>query len=418
LPATGYGWKYGTSMAAPHVSGAAALIWSVAPNLSVGQVEQVLLETCAKVGGIPYPNGRNEYLGYGRLDVPAAVRRARELAGIPSPTPTRPPLPTATFTPTPRPSATPTRTPTATPVPALTATPTPTPVPPSPCAGIVETDQRAIFWGGDSTLDGQPLPVGAVVEAFDPQGVRCGCAVVGAPGAYGPLLVFGDDPTTPEDEGAVAGDTLRFRVQGLPAEPQGPDMPRWEPAAPWREVNLAAQSRRTLQWALRQGWNLVALPVQPDDPRPEAVLGAALEQVRLVLTYDCEGGARTFYPDLPAGLNTLQALDAWHGYWIQVSGPVTVAVAGRPVPPEAPLFLCRGWNLVPYLGDAPLEVESALANLGAAWDVVLGYEGQGLSYYRHLPPQVNTLQVLRPLHGYWLHVREAAILVYPPPPSS
>ncbi|MGC8839749.1 MAG: S8 family peptidase, partial [Anaerolineae bacterium] len=98
LPASGYGWKYGTSMAAPHVSGAAALIWSVAPGLSVGQVEQVLLETCAKVGGIPYLNGRNDFLGYGRLDVPAAVRRARELAGIPTPTPTRLPLPTATFT--------------------------------------------------------------------------------------------------------------------------------------------------------------------------------------------------------------------------------------------------------------------------------------------------------------------------------
>ena len=417
LPASGYGWKYGTSMAAPHVSGAAALIWSVAPNLSVGQVEQVLLETCAKVGGIPYPAGRNDYLGYGRLDVPAAVRRARELAGLPTPTPTRPPLPTATFTPTPRPlpSATPTRSPT--PIAPSTATPSPTPVPPSACAGLVGTGRWAIFWSHASTLDRSPLSPGTVVEAFDPQGVRCGCAVASAPGEYGPLLVYGDDPATPQDEGAAPGDLLRFRVQGLPARARGPDAPRWEPGATWRQVDLEAQSRRTVDLALDRGWNLIALPVQPDDPRPEAVLGGLLGRVRLVLTYGCGEGARTYYPDLPPALNTLRSLDAWHGYWVQASEPVTLRVSGRPVPADSPLSLCAGWNLVPYLGEGPSEPEAALANLGARWDVVLGYEGQGLSYYRFLPPQVNTLRALQPLHGYWLHLREPATLVYPPVPG-
>ncbi len=417
LPSAGYGWKYGTSMAAPHVSGAAALIWSVAPGLSVEQVERVLLETCAKVGGIPYPNGRNEHLGYGRLDVPAAVRRARELAGIPTSTPTRPPLPTATFTLTPRPLPTATATSSPTPAAPATATPTPTPVPPSACAGIVETGRWAIFWGAASTLDGSPLPPGTVVEAFDPQGVRCGCAAAGAPGGYGPLLVYGDDPATPQDEGATTGDRLRFRVQGLPAWPKGPDAHQWAPSPTWRQVDLEAHSRASVEVALGRGWNLVAFPLQPDDPRPEAVLGPALSRVRLVLTYDCEGGAQTFYPDLPPALNTLRALDAAHGYWVQVAEPVTLTVVGRPVPSDVALPLCAGWNLVPYLGEGPLEPEVALSNLGARWDVVLGYEGEGLSYYRNLPPQVNTLRTLRPLRGYWLHVREPGTLVYPPLPG-
>lgn len=415
LPASGYGWKYGTSMAAPHVSGAAVLIWSVAPGLSVGQVEQVLLETCAKVGGIAYPNGRNDYLGYGRLDVPAAVRRARELAGIRTPTPTWPLLPTATFTATPRPWATATATLSPTPVPPSTATPSPTPVPPSACAGIVETGRWAIFWSGASTLDGSPLSPGTVVEVYDPQGMRCGCAVVGAPGGYGPLLVYGDDPATAQDEGAAAGDFLRFRVQGLPAIPKGPEAPQWGLSAAWRQVDLEAHSRVSLTLSLGGGWNLVAFPVQPDDPRPEAVLAGLLDRVRLVLTYDCQGGARTFYPDLPPALNTLRSLDAAHGYWVRTTEPLSLIVVGRPVPSDVALPLCAGWNLVPYLGEGPLGPEAALSNLGARWDVVLGYEGQGLSYYRSLPPQVNTLQVLRPLHGYWLHMREPGVLVYPPP---
>lgn len=79
----GYGFMHGTSMAAPLVSAAAALVWSAEPSANAQNVADFLKSTADKVGTnpftglpIPYVGGRNDYFGYGRLNVMKAVRWA------------------------------------------------------------------------------------------------------------------------------------------------------------------------------------------------------------------------------------------------------------------------------------------------------------------------------------------------------
>ena len=67
-----YASVIGTSQAAPHVSGLAALIWSVAPSLTNDQVEQVIKETAEDIGA----PGRDDFFGYGRIDAYMAVINA------------------------------------------------------------------------------------------------------------------------------------------------------------------------------------------------------------------------------------------------------------------------------------------------------------------------------------------------------
>lgn len=69
---TGYFTKSGTSMAAPHVAGLAALIWSLQPALSASSVTQIMTETACDVV-LP---GWDQYTGWGRIDAYAAVSRA------------------------------------------------------------------------------------------------------------------------------------------------------------------------------------------------------------------------------------------------------------------------------------------------------------------------------------------------------
>ena len=71
----------GTSSAAPIVAGAAGLIISVNPYLTERQVRQILCSTARKVPKPKdyLPDGRNDRMGFGRLDVAAAVQKAIEM---------------------------------------------------------------------------------------------------------------------------------------------------------------------------------------------------------------------------------------------------------------------------------------------------------------------------------------------------
>ena len=73
-----YRTESGTSMAAPHVAGIAALILSVRPDLTETQVRDAIELTCRKLSGYSFnvnnPNGTwNSQLGYGLVDTNAAV---------------------------------------------------------------------------------------------------------------------------------------------------------------------------------------------------------------------------------------------------------------------------------------------------------------------------------------------------------
>lgn len=70
----GYAYLYGTSMAAAQVAGVAALLRAHAPQLNNNAVKDVLRNTADKVGAYAYGNGRNDRLGYGRVNADAALR--------------------------------------------------------------------------------------------------------------------------------------------------------------------------------------------------------------------------------------------------------------------------------------------------------------------------------------------------------
>ncbi len=81
LPGGGYGTKQGTSMAAPHIAGAAALLWSAVPQLVydleatetyLNQAASDIPSTLCESSGVP-----NNLYGWGLLDIHAAVQSAQ-----------------------------------------------------------------------------------------------------------------------------------------------------------------------------------------------------------------------------------------------------------------------------------------------------------------------------------------------------
>ena len=108
-----------------------------------------------------------------------------------------------------------------------------------PQAGASNSPEWVNFFSANTTFLEHPVPVGAVIAAFDPQGVRCGQRTVEFEGKYGLMPCYRDDETTPDvDEGAEPRDVIGFTINGLPAVALGPDDSIWTNNGDLREVDL------------------------------------------------------------------------------------------------------------------------------------------------------------------------------------
>ena len=56
------------------------------------------------------------------------------------------------------------------------------------------------------------------------------------------MPVYGDDPSTEVDEGAIPGDLLELRINGIRARVTGPDEPVWTAMGDLKQLNLATST--------------------------------------------------------------------------------------------------------------------------------------------------------------------------------
>ncbi len=174
---------------------------------------------------------------------------------------------------------------------------------------------------------------------------------------------------------------------------------------------------------LTRGWNLVSSNVQPFNPAVEVVELSMQGDYIEILGYD--GSLLKYSPYFLPLMNTLETMDAEHGYWVKTFASVvtpigeiteqaaTLRMVGEIVPVDQPIHLEAGWNLVSYLPQQPLVVSEALQSIAGEYTAVLGFDDGALSYYPDLPPAMNTLVEMKPGAGYWIRVSEATTLVYP-----
>lgn len=263
------------------------------------------------------------------------------------------------------------------------------------------------FYCGANTYRGYDLPIGAIVEAIDPDGVKCGEFMVTTAGEYGFMHVYGDDEFADGDQGAVAGDQLRFFVNGI--EAMTSSTPIWTQDRDVHEVCLDVQDVTPHTCYLAAGWNLISWNVDTDNDDVEAVFGSIGDQLETVMGF--EQGALTYDVNLPQ-FSDLWTVDHLSAYWVKVSDDVEFTVNGTPVPASSPIPVTAGWNLVSYLPETLLPTTDALQSISENLIVALGYDGAGLTY---VPGQgeFNDLTEFNPCFGYWVKVSNDDVLIYP-----
>ena len=202
------------------------------------------------------------------------------------------------------------------------------------------------------------------------------------------------------------------------------------------------QAVSVLDVRLVESWNLMSTYVNPFTTDTSVVQGPIAGKYVVIQGFD--GGAQSYYPDLPPEVNTLKDMDAEHGYWVKVkpegdeatiSGHpfdsaqggllslnqdeddeelvITLRVVGEQFAEDRAIELNAGWNLVSYLPRDPLAVPDALQSIDGLYMVVLGYDQGALSYYPDIDPSFNTLHTMESLLGYWIHMAQPATLQYP-----
>jgi hypothetical protein len=88
---------------------------------------------------------------------------------------------------------------------------------PQVSSDIVSTNQWINIYSLNTTFNGQAVPVGAVITAVGEDGRKLGEVQTRQDGSFGVLAVYGDDPYTPDLDGARPGERISFLINGWPA---------------------------------------------------------------------------------------------------------------------------------------------------------------------------------------------------------
>jgi len=99
----------------------------------------------------------------------------------------------------------------------------------------------AEYFDSMCTINGELLPVGTVIKAYDPDSVWCGVDTVDVAGKY-IMYIYGDQSGTPAlDEGASAADSIWFTINGREATIDLGN-PEWYNQALLNQVRLSVSS--------------------------------------------------------------------------------------------------------------------------------------------------------------------------------
>jgi len=286
-------------------------------------------------------------------------------------------------------------------------------------ADVIPTNEWINVFSANTTLDGAPIPVGSVINAYDPGGVLCGTFTVHTQGQFGFLLVYRDDTTTPSiDEGANPGDEITFFINGVYAICLGPDNPVWTSNGAIVQIDLEGHSNYAPVIS-----GLSAAILFRSDTTHSLNLDDFVSDINDIdsdLTWSVTGcdsvsvdiNSLTHVAEFSASL-TFSGKDT---LIFTVSDDMaasdcdTIVIEVIPYIRTVQISLNSGWNLVSWDVDTDKDSINVLfSDITDNISVVLGFEAGGLTFNPGLP-QFSTLKLVDHLHGYWMKTNAMELL--------
>ncbi|MCX5904849.1 MAG: hypothetical protein NTV89_15575, partial [Proteobacteria bacterium] len=157
---------------------------------------------------------------------------------------------------------------------------------------------------------------------------------------------------------------------------------------------------------LSQGWNLISLPEQPQDPAIAQVTSPIAGKFTAVWAY--VNGAWKLYDPANAGFSDLSAMQPGIGYWIKMTQSGTLSGSGTAAPSS--VALTAGWNLVGYCGTAAKALTDALQSISGQYSAVWAYMNGTWKLYDPANAGFSDLSQMEPGYGYWIKATQGCVL--------
>ncbi|MDD5112321.1 MAG: hypothetical protein PHG85_07240 [Candidatus Altiarchaeota archaeon] len=185
---------------------------------------------------------------------------------------------------------------------------------------------------------------------------------------------------------------------------------------------------------LRQGWNLISVPLVLNDSNVERVFIDVIYDV----IYSWNADSMTWDSHMPGIGGNLTDIAIDRGYWIHVNRNDTIVLYGYAPGPFRNVSLCKGWNLVGYSGYTTMPLNALLGQVNYrfaySWNSsrVFGHPyGSGWEFSSPEGPRAFMSPPKPPVmkepvyagmgnftgmeqgSGYWLYVQENSSWQYP-----
>jgi len=248
-------------------------------------------------------------------------------------------------------------------------------------AQVRPTNEWISFYGINSLFQGAPIPVGSQINAYDPQGILCGTFSVTKTGQYGFLAVYRDDAlTTNIDEGAVAGDSIRFTINGEPARLLNPGVNVWTSNGAVIEAELTTNRPPTIPRPMKDiiinedapPFTVTDLDSIFTDPDKDALAFTVLSNVPEIYVYIND-----------ANMLSLVLASNWHG-----SGQILVTASDNSkIATDTVNVLIKPINDPPVIKspikDVVLDENTSLQVVAGLDTVFLDIDGYSLCFNAH-----------------------------------
>jgi len=166
---------------------------------------------------------------------------------------------------------------------------------------------------------------------------------------------------------------------------------------------------------LYTGWNLISLPLMPEDTSIASLLSSINGNYSIIWEYiasDTSDHWKKYDPSAPFG-NDLTNMEAGKGYWIMMISDDTLFISGT-VPESTDINLKIGWNLIGYNSLDNQPIAEALSSISGNYTIGWAYDASDTAdhwkKYDFGAPFGNDLANMEAGKGYWIMMTTDDIL--------